>query len=199
MLVGPVVKIDPATLPHAPNIHYFGQRVYADLPAFLSGWDVALLPFARNDATKFISPTKTLEYMAAGKPIVSTPITDVVETYGDVVELADEPGGFVAACERALGETGTGRAKRLARYDQILAATSWDRTAAGMADAMRKAIRTAGRGRPNPDFSTASRRPPPAPQEFREWGRTPGSGIRSAEASRRSWTGSCRTCKANCG
>ena len=65
-----------------PNIHYLGQRPYDDLPAYLAGWDVCLLPFAMNDATRFISPTKTLEYMAAERPIVSTPITDVVSAYG---------------------------------------------------------------------------------------------------------------------
>jgi UDP-galactopyranose mutase len=149
VLVGPVVKIDQADLPRAANIHYLGQQQYADLPAFLGGWDVALLPFARNDATKFISPTKTLEYMAAGKPIVSTPITDVAEPYGGIVGLADEPAGFVAACERALAETSTERASRLARYDQILAATSWDRTAAAMAERMEEAalgMRAGGTG-----------------------------------------------------
>jgi UDP-galactopyranose mutase len=79
VLLGPVVKIDPATLPRRQNIHYLGQRSYQDLPRYLVGWDVCLLPFARNDATRFISPTKTLEYMAAERPIVSTPITDVAE------------------------------------------------------------------------------------------------------------------------
>src|SRR5262249_49419457 len=77
LMVGPVVKIDPATLPRHPNLHYLGQKQYKELPAYLSGWDVAILPFARNQATRFISPTKTLEYMAAEKMIVSTPITDV--------------------------------------------------------------------------------------------------------------------------
>jgi hypothetical protein len=89
VMVGPVVKIDPAELPRASNIRYLGQHQYADLPAFLAGWDVALLPFARNDSTKYISPTKTVEYTAAGKPVVSTPITDVAEPYGDMVRLAD--------------------------------------------------------------------------------------------------------------
>ena len=102
VMVGPVVKIDPANLPRHANIHYFGQRTYAQLPSYLAGWDVCLLPFARNDATRFISPTKTLEYMAAGKMIVSTPITDVAEPYGDIVYLGENAETFVAACERAL-------------------------------------------------------------------------------------------------
>ena len=99
VMVGPVVKIDPAALPRRPNVHYLGQQCTGELPAFLAGWDVALLPFARNDSTKYISPTKTLEYMAAGKPIVSTPIADVAEPYGDMVGLGDTPEEFVAACD----------------------------------------------------------------------------------------------------
>ena len=133
VMVGPVVKIDPATLPQAANIHYLGQQRYEDLPAFLSGWDVALLPFARNEATRSISPTKTLEYMAAGKPIVSTPIADVADPYGDVVGLAETPAEFVTACELALKETCGEEAARTTRYGDILAGTSWDATARAMA------------------------------------------------------------------
>ncbi len=102
VMVGPVVKIEEENLPRHPNIHYLGQKSYRDLPAYLSNWDVCLLPFARNEATRFISPTKTLEYMAAGKMIVSTPITDVAEPYGQIVYLGDTPEEFIAACERAL-------------------------------------------------------------------------------------------------
>ena len=82
-MIGPVVKIDPATLPRRPNIHYLGMKPYDELPAYLAGWDVALLPFARNEATRFISPTKTPEYLAAGRPVVSTSIRDVVRPYGE--------------------------------------------------------------------------------------------------------------------
>ena len=82
-MVGPVVKIPPESLPQRPNIEYLGQRSYQDLPALVAQWDVCLLPFALNDATRYISPTKTLEYMAAGKPSVSTPINDVVECFGE--------------------------------------------------------------------------------------------------------------------
>jgi UDP-galactopyranose mutase len=140
VLVGPIVKIDPATLPRRPNIHYFGQRSYADLPGFLAGWDVCLLPFARNDATKFISPTKTLEYMAAERPIVSTPITDVAEPYGSIVYLGDTPTAFVAACERALTASAGERARRTAAMRQVLAGTSWDTTAAAMNRLIAKAF-----------------------------------------------------------
>ncbi len=102
VMLGPVAKISPESLPRYANIHYLGQKSYAELPGYLSGWDVCLLPFARNESTKFISPTKTLEYMAAGKLIVSTPITDVAEPYGKLVYLGDSHEDFVSACERAL-------------------------------------------------------------------------------------------------
>jgi len=132
IMVGPVVKISPGDLPSHPNIHYFGQRTYAELPKFLAGWDVALLPFARNESTKFISPTKTLEYMAAGKPIVSTPITDVAKPYGEMVGLGDDAPSFLAACESALAESKSERDARLAKFAAVLAKTNWDETARRM-------------------------------------------------------------------
>jgi UDP-galactopyranose mutase len=132
VLVGPVVKIDPASLPRRPNIHYFGQRSYDELPRYLRGWDLCLLPFARNDATRFISPTKTLEYMAAELPIVSTPITDVAEPYGDIVYLGATPEEFLAACEAALTSSPEERARRSARMRRVLAGTSWDVTVSAM-------------------------------------------------------------------
>ncbi|HET6386841.1 MAG TPA: glycosyltransferase [Armatimonadota bacterium] len=103
VMIGPVVKIEESALPHAPNIHYLGQKPYAKLPQYLKGSDVAIMPFALNDATRFISPTKTLEYMAARRPVVSTPIADVVAYYNRIVWVAS--GGasaFVSACEAAL-------------------------------------------------------------------------------------------------
>ncbi len=101
-MIGPVCKIPESSLPRYPNLHYLGQKTYAELPAYLAGWDVSLMPFARNDATRYISPTKVLEYFAAGLPVVSTPITDVVEPYGEIVYLAETGDEYVAACERAL-------------------------------------------------------------------------------------------------
>ena len=95
-MIGPVVKIDPATLPQRPNIHWLGGKSYNELPHYLAGWDVGFMNFALNEATKFISPTKTPEFLAAGVPVVSTPITDVVRPYGEkgLVEIAkDAPGG----------------------------------------------------------------------------------------------------------
>ena len=132
VLVGPVVKIDPANLPRANNIHYMGQRTYDQLPQFLAGWDVCLLPFALNESTKFISPTKVLEYMAAELPSVSTPITDVKVPYGDVVAIADTPEQFIAACDRMLALTEGEKADLVERMRAIVANTSWDRTAAKM-------------------------------------------------------------------
>lgn len=128
-MVGPVVKIDPGVLPRLPNVHYFGQRSYEELPAFLAGWDVCLLPFALNSATRFISPTKTLEYMAGEKTIVSTPIRDVAECYSDVVGIAGTADEFLAACDAALSESADVQQKRIARMRAILADTSWDKTA----------------------------------------------------------------------
>src|SRR6185436_1636921 len=138
--VGPVVKIDPASLPRPGNIHYLGQRSYAELPRFLRGWDVCLLPFARNDSTKFISPTKTLEYMAAERQIVSSPITDVAEPYGDTVLLGRTPEEFIAACERALAMGEEESQARVGRMRQVLARTSWDATAAAISDLIDEAV-----------------------------------------------------------
>jgi UDP-galactopyranose mutase len=132
VLVGPVVGIDPATLPRHRNIHYFGQRTYGELPAYLGGWDVCLLPFALTDATRFLSPAKTLEYMAAERPIVSTPIPDVAEPYGDIVRLGASPAEFVAACEAALAESDEEHTHRVGRMREVLGRTSWDATAAAM-------------------------------------------------------------------
>ena len=132
VLVGPVVKIDPERLPRRPNIHYFGQRSYDELPRYLAGWDVCLLPFARNEATRFISPTKTLEYMAAQLPIVSTPITDVAEPYGEIVYLGGTPDEFLAACETALSSSAEERARWAEQMRKVLAGTSWDVTVAAM-------------------------------------------------------------------
>jgi len=126
VLVGPVLKVDPAMLPKAANLHYMGGRTYAELPAYLAGWDVALMPFARNEATRFISPTKTPEYLAGGKPVVSTPITDVVRHYGRAkgVRIAESAPAFVAAIEQALQLSREPRTW-LAEADEMLAAASW--------------------------------------------------------------------------
>jgi len=149
VLVGPVVKIDPAELPRAENVHYMGQRGYAELPQFLAGWDVCLLPFAMNESTKFISPTKVLEYMAAEKPSVSTPITDVKVPYGDVVAIAETPAEYIAACERMLARTAEENAAMAKRMREVVANTSWDKTAARMHELISNAV-PGNKARPAP-------------------------------------------------
>jgi glycosyltransferase involved in cell wall biosynthesis len=131
VLIGPVVKIQERDLPHAANIHYLGPKSYADLPQYLASWDVAILPFARNASTRFISPTKTPEYLAAGKPVVSTPIQDVVEPYEalGLVRIGSTPAEFTDAIEAALTEN---EAARLSRADEFMADMSWDKTFDGM-------------------------------------------------------------------
>jgi UDP-galactopyranose mutase len=127
VLLGPVVKIDPSGLPRRPNIHYLGGKPYRELPAYLSNWDVALMLFARNEATRFISPTKTPEYLAAGRPVVSTPIADVVRQYGATkpVMIAGTTEAFAAAVEHALG-LAQAREIWLPETDAMLAGCSWD-------------------------------------------------------------------------
>ena len=141
ILVGPVVKIDPETLPQRPNIHYLGAKAYAELPAYVGGWDVALLPFARNESTRFVSPTKTPEYLAAGRPVVSTAIRDVVRPYGEtgLVRIADDAAGFVDAAEASMAEDARARQRRV---DSFLTESSWDYTWADMSELIARAVRT---------------------------------------------------------
>ena len=129
VMVGPVVKIDPANLPQRPNIHWLGQQPYEVLPRLIEDWEAGLLPFALNASTRFISPTKTLEYMAAGKPAISTRIKDVQTLYGDVVRVADSHGAFIAACVAALAESPAERRNRMLAMAVSVARSSWDRTA----------------------------------------------------------------------
>ena len=135
VMVGPVVKISEDDLPKRPNIHYLGGKTYDQLPAYLSGWDVALMPFAMNESTQFISPTKTPEYLAGGKPVVSTPIRDVVRHYGqlEAVKFADNAADFVAQCEKALELSHVPEGGWLAEADLMLSRTSWETTQARMA------------------------------------------------------------------
>jgi UDP-galactopyranose mutase len=139
VMIGPVAKIDEAELPRRANIHYLGSKSYNELPAYLSGWDVALLPFARNESTRFISPTKTPEYLAAGCAVVSTSIRDVVRPYADMklVRIADTPAEFVAAAEAAMNDD---PAERLREVDAFLSQTSWNRTWGRMAELIEDAL-----------------------------------------------------------
>jgi glycosyltransferase involved in cell wall biosynthesis len=133
VILGPVAKIAPESLPHAANLHWLGPKAYADLPAYLAGWDLAIMPFARNEATRFISPTKTPEYLAAGRPVISTSIRDVVRPYGDrgLVRIADDVDGCVRAAEDLLR---LDRARWLPAVDAFLSGRSWDATWRGMRD-----------------------------------------------------------------
>ncbi len=139
VMIGPVIKISDEDLPHRENIHYLGGKNYQDLPAYLANWDVALMPFALNESTKFISPTKTPEYLAAGKPVVSTPIRDVVRPYGEMnlVHIARTAEEFIAACENAMQENAV---ERLKKADEFLAQTSWDKTWTQMANLINEKI-----------------------------------------------------------
>jgi glycosyltransferase involved in cell wall biosynthesis len=132
VMIGPVVKISEEDLPKRPNIHYLGGKKYEQLPSYLSGWDVALMPFAMNESTQFISPTKTPEYLAGGKPVVSTPIRDVVRHYGQLegVGIAGDAETFVSECERLLKLPRNG--EWLAEADLLLSASSWSTTQARM-------------------------------------------------------------------
>jgi len=141
IMIGPIVKIQPESLPRHPNIHYLGPKKYQELPAYLSNWDVALLLFARNESTRFISPTKTPEYLAAGKPVISTSIQDVVRPYGELnlVSIADDPDDFVLAAEKYLTKSYE-QHDWLNRVDQFLANISWDKTWHQMSDLIDRVV-----------------------------------------------------------
>lgn len=128
VILGPVVKIDPADLPRNENIHYLGGKKYDELPGYIAGWDIATILFAMNESTRFISPTKTPEYLAAGKPVISTPIKDVVSPYGDneLVHIVSNAPEFIAAAEKELAKKR--RTEWLKKVDEFLAGNSWDRT-----------------------------------------------------------------------
>jgi UDP-galactopyranose mutase len=169
VFLGPVTKIDPSALPRHPNVHYLGARSYDQLPSYLSGWDVALLPFAHNDSTRFISPTKTPEYLAAGRRVVSTSVRDVVRTFGDTafIEIADGHQEFIAAIERCLT---TDDPERQEKVDRYLAMQSWDRTWARMQALMSRALSVGGaeglarpqlQGMPKPATGSGARIPAP--------------------------------------
>jgi glycosyltransferase involved in cell wall biosynthesis len=128
VLIGPIVKIDPAILPRLKNIHYLGNKSYQELPAYLAGWDIAMIPFSLNESTRFISPTKTPEYLSAGKPVVSSAIQDVVKPYGEnkMVHIADTPEDFILAVEKQLQIKDL--KPWLTKVDAFLHNNSWDNT-----------------------------------------------------------------------
>jgi UDP-galactopyranose mutase len=153
VMVGPVVKIAPEALPQRPNIAYLGGKSYDELPDYVAGWDVALMPFAINASTRFISPTKTPEYLAAGLPVVSTPITDVARHYGQLsaVSIAASPRDFIAACEAALATRASQDTAWRAEADRLLADASWDAVVTRMSALMNDA-RRAKAPRPKPHY-----------------------------------------------
>ncbi len=128
VIIGPVIKIDEAMLPRNSNIHYLGPKNYTELPNYLSGWDIAIMPFALNESTKYISPTKTPEYLAGGKPVISTSIRDVVEPYGKkhLVHIADNSGDFILAAEKIFA--GEYDENWLKKVDEYLKDISWNAT-----------------------------------------------------------------------
>lgn len=132
LMIGPQAKISESDLARRPNIHYLGMRSYDDLPRYLAHFDAAILPFALNEATRFISPTKTLEYLAGGKPVVSTAIKDVVDLYGEVIEVASTPEAFVEGIERLWNEPVRERTSRAVEIQRILAQHDWDNIAVNM-------------------------------------------------------------------
>ncbi|MDN3567540.1 glycosyltransferase [Paeniroseomonas aquatica] len=161
VMIGPVVKIDPADLPRLPNVHWLGGRSYPELPRYLAGWNAGFMPFALNESTKFISPTKTPEFLAAGLPVVSTAITDVVRDWGPkadggpgLVEIAAEPVAFAAALQRVLEQAG---APWLKQVDRRLAQISWDQTWAEMDGQIEAALRAATRQKSGADTTTMRR------------------------------------------
>ena len=142
ILLGPVVKINDADLPRRENIHYLGSKTYKELPLYLSGWDIAIIPFEKNESTKYISPTKTPEYLAAGKPVISSSIMDVVTPYADkgLVHIADNAQEFIVAAEDVFKQDALAYQEWLTDVDKFLIDVSWDKTTGSMMDRIQLAI-----------------------------------------------------------
>lgn len=130
VMIGPLAKIGEDELPRRANIHYLGMKDYKELPGYIKAFDIAMMPFALNDATKYISPTKTLEYMAAHRPIASTAIKDVVRDYAHCVSIVHSTHDFDRVIEEAID--GIPDPLMSYEYDIILEKTSWDATVASM-------------------------------------------------------------------
>jgi glycosyltransferase involved in cell wall biosynthesis len=137
VLIGPFAKVNPESLPSLPNIHFLGMRNYEQLPNYLKRFDIAMMPFAMNDSTKFISPTKTLEYMAGGKSIISTPVYDVVRDYDKHIEIVENAEQFATAINKLICQH---KASHCLKYREILDRTSWDNTVSRMQNLMEQLI-----------------------------------------------------------
>jgi glycosyltransferase involved in cell wall biosynthesis len=137
VMIGPVFKVDEAILPKRPNLHWLGKRSYSDLPAYCRGFDVCLMPFALNESTEFINPTKALEYMATGRMIVSTAVPDVVRNFGAVVKIADDHNEFISLCEQASEQP---EKETLARGLKMASEHAWERIVAQMEGHINEAL-----------------------------------------------------------
>ena len=146
-VVGPVVKVEPGSLPQRPNLHWFGQRSYGDLPSWCKGFDVCLMPFALNEATEFINPTKALEYMATGRPIVSTAIEDVVRNFGSVVKVARSHEEFIEYCHAVLKNPDQAA---ISRGLKMVKQNSWDAIVERMEEHVRDALLQRAAREPSP-------------------------------------------------
>lgn len=159
VMVGPVVKIDPASLCRLANVHWAGMQPYELLPYFLAGWDICLMPFAINQATRFISPTKTLEYFAGERPVVSTPVRDVVRLYGEAVDVG-AGAEFVRACERCLCRAEADQADRLKSMRRLVAQSSWDVSALRVQALIEETLGRDPNGDATPAVASTGSRPP---------------------------------------
>ncbi len=163
-MVGPLAKVTPEDLPKHPNIHWMGQRAYTELPSIVKGFDVCMMPFALNDATRYINPTKTLEYMAAGKPVVSTAVQDVVRNFTPVVKVAYTHEEFADAVEYALAEP---HLDLIAQGVERAAGATWDVTVTTMRALMLRSADAAFRERNSAGLSTPLKPLPVQPK--RDW------------------------------
>jgi glycosyltransferase involved in cell wall biosynthesis len=141
-MIGPVVKVDPNLLPNFPNLHWLGQRDYSVLPNYCRAFDICMMPFALNAATEYINPTKALEYLATGRPVISTPVKDIVRQYQGLVEIVKNAEEFVAAIDRDLRNAPE---ERIARGLEKARESSWERTVKSMQSLIDQAIGQEGR------------------------------------------------------
>ncbi|HSU55816.1 MAG TPA: glycosyltransferase [Candidatus Dormibacteraeota bacterium] len=138
-IVGPVLKVEEASLPRRANLHWLGGQPYADLPSFCKGFNICLMPFALNEATEFINPTKALEYMATGRPIISSAVPDVVANFGEVVHVADDVEEFISLCRKATARPDAERTRRgLAKARE----NTWERIVSELEGHVEEALKT---------------------------------------------------------
>jgi glycosyltransferase involved in cell wall biosynthesis len=160
VMVGPVMGIDAASLPRRPNLHWLGPQPYAVLPSLLAGWDVALIPFVKNTSTRYCTPTQALEYLAGEKPVVSTPIGDVISLYGHAVMIANGASEFIAACDTVLQENAAARCRRVLEAILVVSTNSWRRSADEVHRLLMAARVQAGASPPNRLAEAAERHAP---------------------------------------